>query len=214
MKREHAISNPLVDFLEAHNCLFYSPLSHDDTTDWISGNAMVKYANDSAVWDSNLNMWKFKYVNGQPISNVSYYAKWSLKEAIQNGTLKEFTAIAEYYPYDQATWQSVLTDSVYDFLPNNYGMSFSGITGQLNESVHIWITENNSTHQKFYRNGEIIYDVNYGSLQYFNYEYTVCIGNPRESRLKHSFGVRNFAIFASPYLNVDEINEYFNILAA
>ena len=215
MRREHSIEeDKLIKFLQEHNCIFYSPLSQDDTTDWISDNEMVKYANGSAVWDSNLNMWKFKYVNGQPISNMSYYVKWSLKEAIQTNTLKEFTAIVEYYPYDSATWQSVLTDSVYDFLPYNNGMSFSGITGQLNNSAHIWTTENNSTHQKFYRNGEIIYDANYGSLQYFNYEDTVCIGNPRENRLTHSFGLRNFAVFGAPYLTISEINEYFNIVTA
>lgn len=213
MKREHAISNPLVDFLQAHNCLFYSPLSHDDTTDWISGNQMMKYANDSVVWDSNLNMWKFTYVTGQSTGRYQYYAKYALATPIPINTRLQYTCLAEYYPYDSATWTSVLTSAVYDFLPLNYGMSLSGVTGQINQSAHVFSNENGQTYQKFYRDGVLVYNNTTNLTVFEDNETHVILGNMRENNMKKQYGVRNLALFMD-VLTIQEINEYFNILAA
>lgn len=214
MKREHLISksNPLVDFLEEHNCIFYSPLTQTDTTDWISGNAMVKYANDSAVWDSSLNMWKFTYVNGQPYSDEQFYAKWTLNTPIPQGTDLNFTVISELYQYDTPVWSSVNTSPVYTFYPFRFGMSLSGRQGMMNLSAHQMETTNSGVYQKFFVNGVEIYNAYaYNTSTKFELFNEIGIGNMRGSNMRKMYGMRNFAAFLQVF-SLEEINEYFSLL--
>jgi hypothetical protein len=210
MKREHTIQiDRLTKFLQQHNCIFYSPLSQDDTTDWISGNAMVKRLNDSAVWDSTNNMWKFQYVSGQSYNANEYYVKWDLNNTIVQSQMN-LTAIAQ-------TYSDTTTDCFYDFLPTRIGLSlatYSTTTGNESESVQVFATVNNISRQKVYVDGVMTLDYNYNMpYNFFNGETGFRIGCPINSSRATTFCMRNFALFADA-LSLDEISEYFNIVKA
>lgn len=212
MRRHHGqMGGGLLGFLHAHNCSFYSPLSYSDTTDWISGNQMVKYNSNSAVWDSAINMWKFTYVNGQANSNTAYYAKWTLNTPILQG-VPIFTTIGEIYPYD--TEQSDIQNGklCWDFLPNRRGQSFIAITGQYNQCSQIMAVSNGESVQYQYTNGSLSFTYQYGSLLNSAYETEIRIGAPNNSGHRKRYAMRNFALFIGEAFNNSLVNEYFSLL--
>ena len=206
-KREHITqqSNPLLDFLQAHNCIFYSPLTQDDTTDWISGNSMVKYNANSAMWDSANNIWKFQYVSGQPYNANQYYAKWDLKETILQSSIN-FTSIAQLRAYSVSN-----VNACYDILPNRGGLSMYGTINQETQSAQVFYTDSVS-HQLQYRNAVKVLDYAYGSiLNAANGTTGIRIGCPNQSEAAKTYGMRNFSVY-SEMLSLSEINEYFSLI--
>lgn len=214
MKREHIIqstSNPLIDFLQAHGCSFYSPLSANDTTDWISGNAMQKYANDSVVWDSNLNMWMFTYVSGQPNANNGYYAKWNLGSPISSGSIQHFCAIVEVYSYDSPTYtpNTILN---YDLLPNRMGLAMYANQNMLSQCCQTLDSSGTVTKQYQYTNGVQNLTYTYTSKNTMQYEDAIRIGVPNSNVARKRFAMRNFAFFFGNILTKSEIDEYFTLI--
>ena len=207
MKREHTTqSHTLLDFLQEHNCIFYSPLSYDDTTDWISGNAMMKYSTNSAVWDSANNIWKFKKVSGQPTNNSQYYARWNLKETLVQSVM-QWTAIAELLAYDQSD-----LNRCYDTFPTDLGCSMYGTQGQITQSAQQFYNYNSTSWQDQYRDGIRELNYNYGRIyNLFNGCTGIRIGCPDNAAVSKTYGMRNFAIFPEPF-TLSEINEYFNLI--
>ena len=210
MRREHTKEEDrLIKFLREHNCIFYSPLSQDDTSDWISGNAMVKYANDSVVWDNNVGMYKFKLASGQSYGTNQYYAKWNLIDTIVQSQAN-FTGVS-------LTYSDTTQDCFYDFFPTRLGLSltsYSTTTGDKSESAQMFSTVNNITHQKVYIDGVEALDYNYNSAyNFFNGSTGVRIGCPINIRYETTYCMQHFALFTQA-LSLDEINEYFNIVTA
>ncbi len=200
MKREHAISNPLVDFLEAHNCLFYSPLSHDDTTDWISGNNIEFTNSVNKQWDNDNLIWKLSKISNNP----AYYARCELFTPIQASIPLEITGVGEFISYTQ----SDANPNVWDFTPNMYGFALSGTKDVITQSAQTFPIINGSSWQYVYRNGEQIGNLNYNSILYTRYNAHIMFGWVNRN---FTFGLRNFACFLSA-LSLNEINEYFNII--
>lgn len=217
MKREHNIiseSNPLMSFLNAHNCIFYTPLSQTDTSDWISGNAMQLYNANSAVWDSAKNMWKFQYASNPTGGTNAYYAKWSLKELLSMSP-PVFSAVAELYCYSATNNGNV---SNYNLSNNSSGagLTMYGTQNQLTQSCQQFYTSNNATIQRHVMNGNIAFEYNYNQLINLPDMLYVDIGwdmRYNQTYRRGPWGMRNFAVFNS-VLSVDEINEYFNIITA
>lgn len=215
MRRNHTKEeNRLIKFLQEHNCIFYSPLSQTDTSDWISGNAMVKYANDSVVWDSEHDIWKFQYANNPSGSTNGYYAKWTLNEVYELSPII-VSAVAELYCYNSTDNGLVMNWN----LSNNSsggGLSMYGLQNQLVQSCQQFYTSQNTTIQKQIRNGNYVFEYNYNQLINLPDMLYVDIGWDMRYDQPHRrgpFGMRNFAIFSS-ILSLTEINEYFNIVTA
>lgn len=180
-----------------------------DTTDWISGNVMVKYANDSVVWDNTVGMYKFKLASGQSYGTNQYYAKWNLIDTIVQSQAN-FTVVS-------LTYSDTTQDCFYDFFPTRFGLSLpshSITTDDKSESVQMFSTVNNITHQKVYVNGVEELDYNYNrAYNFFNGSTGVRIGCPINIRYATTYCMQHFALFAQA-LSLDEINEYFNIVTA
>lgn len=204
-------SNPLWDFLQAHNCSFYSPLSQDDTSDWISGNPMQQYASGSVLWDGNINMWKFTYVSGQPNDASQYYAKWTLHTPTPNGASRHFTALAELYPYSNGAYTADQHNN-YDLLPTRAALSMLGNVGQVNNSGQVWETLNSVTKMYMYKNGTYNLNYNYGSDIVCPTSSEIRIGCNVNSQLRKQYAMRNFAFFFGTVLEKTEIDEYFNLI--
>lgn len=213
MKREHTTqSNPLLAWLESKNCILYSPLSQNDTTDWISGNAIEVYNNNSMVWDSAHDIWKFQKVGGQSGAS-SYFARWELNEILTQQPMV-FTAICQFYAYYD--WQGSGLNSVYDFLPTRMGMSLYGTLNNETESAQIFGVVNNKSKQLQYRNGSQVFTYNYTSILQLPQTTHIRIAAPNnygyfEGNSTGPFGVRNFAFFLQAF-TLSEINEYFNLI--
>lgn len=207
MKREHITqSDPLMDFLRAHNCIFYSPLSQTDTTDWISGNAMTPYSANSVVWDSARQMWKFQHVSGQPYNASQYYAKWDLKETLIQ-TAAQWSAVSQFYAYNLNG-----VNINYDALPTRLGLSMNGTIYSETESAQVFASDNVSTVQTLWKNGVSVFNYNYGSIiNAFNNTTGVRIGCPHNSGSAKTYGMRNFAIFPQG-MTITEINQYFALI--
>lgn len=208
MRREHNIqSNPLLDFLQAHDCIFFSPLSQNDTSDWISGNAMTLYSSNSAVWDAVNGIWKFQHVSGQPYNNSMYAARWQCQ--IPSISPAEFTGIAELYAYNVSD-----ANSCYDVLPTRQGLSLYGTQGTLTQSAQVLGTENNRTVQRQYRDGIVVFSYNYSAIVSVPAITHIRIGtfyNNYQAQVQGPYGLRNFAFFLKE-LTLSEINEYFNMI--
>lgn len=207
MKREHKIqTNKLPDFLQTHNCIFYSPLSYDDTSDWISGNAMTLYSLNSAVWDPVNSIWKFQKVAGQPTNNSQYYARWNLKETLVQSVM-QWTAIAEMLAYDQSDY-----NPCYEIFPTAWGFSMFGTQGQITQSAQLFYKYNSTSWQDQYRDGIRELNYNYGRIYNFTNGCTgIRVGRPTNSTTSKAYGMRNFAVFAKQ-LTPAEMNEYFNLI--
>lgn len=207
MKREHEIqTNKLQDFLQAHNCIFYSPLSYDDTSDWISGNAMTLYSSNSAVWDSGNGIWKFQKVSGQPTNNSQYYARWNLKETLVQSVM-QWTAIAELLAYDQSD-----LNRCYDTFPTDWGCNMFGTQGQITQSAQLLYNYNSTSWQDQYRDGIRELNYNYGRIyNLFNGCTGIRVGCPDNAEASKTYGMRNFAVFAKQ-LTPAEMTEYFNLI--
>lgn len=208
MRREHSKEeDKLIKFLREHNCIFYSPLSQNDTSDWISGNAMVKYANDSAVWDNNVGMYKFKLASGQSYGTNQYYAKWNLIDTIVQSQMN-ITVVS-------LTYSDTTQDCFYDFFPTRIGISlttYSTTTGDKSESSQEFTTVNNISHQKVFVDGVETLDYNYNrAYNFFNGSTGVRIGCPSNSSYATTYCMQHFALFTQA-LSLGEINEYFNIV--
>ena len=154
-------------FLAAHNCELYSPLSQTDTTDWISGNQIEVYAQDSMVWDSTNNIWKFQHVNGQPWNNNMYAAKWQLKNArAAQRTIQ--TCCAEFLAYNVGD-----INSCYDVLPTRAGLGLYGTKNVITDSAQLFAPNGSGVIQYQYRNGTQVFTYTYGSPnsgRYIGYE--------------------------------------------
>ena len=213
MKREYSKEeNKLIKFLREHNCIFYSPLSQDDTSDWISGNQMVKFANDSAVWDSTLNMWKFQYVTGQQYGTNPYFAKWTLKNVIPQNSALIFSGAAEFYPYDSQQPGTDYTHANWDLIPTRSGFSMYASPNTLTNSCQTFKTVNNVTVQYQYMNGVNQTVYTYGQIITFNANKSeITIGQYENSYFQKQYGMRNFALFANGF-STQEIDEYFSLI--
>lgn len=207
MRREYNIqSNSLLDFLQAHDCIFFSPLSQNDTSDWISGNAMTLYSSNSAVWDAVNGIWKFQKVSGQPMNNSQYYARWNLKETLVQSVM-QWTAIAELLAYDQSD-----INRCYDTFPTDWGCSMFGTQGQITQSAQLFYDYNSTSWQDQYRDGIRELNYNYGRIyNLFNGCTGIRIGCPTNSSTAKTYGMRNFAVFAKQ-LTPAEMTEYFNLI--
>lgn len=200
------INTPLTNFLKAHNCIFYSPLSQNDTSDWVSGNAMTLYSSNSAVWDSANNILKFQKVSGQPMNNSQYYARWNLKETLVQSVM-QWTAVAEMLAYDQSD-----TNLCYDTFPTPWGTSMFGTQGHITQSAQLLYTYDSTSWQYQYRDGIMVGSNNYGRIyNMFNGCTGIRIGCPTNATTAKTYGMRNFAIFAKQ-LTPAEITEYFNLI--
>lgn len=206
-KREHHIkTNALLDFLQAHNCIFYSPLSQTDTTDWISGNAMTPYSANSVVWDSANQIWKFQKVSGQPTNSSQYYARWNLKETLVQSVM-QWTAIAELFAYNQSD-----LNICYDTFPTDWGLSMFGTQGQITQSAQLLYNYNSTSWQDQYRDGVRELNYNYGRIyNLFNGCTGIRIGCPSSAAASKTYGMRNFAVFAKQ-LTPAEMTEYFSLI--
>lgn len=213
MKREHNIqSNPLLEWLQSKNCMLYSPLSQNDTTDWISGNQIIPYGEGSMIWDSNRQMWKFSKLASQPYGDTQYFAYWNLKESIpQQNELT--TCIAELY-VDSYTPDVY---NCYDLLPTRIGLSLYGTRYALTHSAQTFSIENNRSIQRQYRNGSTVFTYTYNQILQLPYSDRIRIGNPMNrttseiQRTSGPYWLRNFAYFLQ-VLSPAEITEYFNLI--
>lgn len=207
MRREHSKEEDrLIKFLQEHNCIFYSPLSQNGTSDWISGNAMTLYSSNSAVWDAVNGIWKFQKVSGQPTNNSQYYARWTLKETLVQSVM-QWTAIAELLAYDQSD-----TNRCYDTFPTDLGCNMYGTQGQITQSAQLLYTYNNTSWQDQYRDGIMEFNYNYGRIyNLFNGCTGIRVGCPDNAAASKTYGMRNFAVFAKQ-LTPAEMNEYFNLI--
>lgn len=213
MKREHALqSNPLLEWLKSKNCILYSPLSQDDTTDWISGNQIIPYGEGSMLWDSNRQMWKFSKLASQPYGDTQYFAYWNLKETMSQQNWVS-TGIAELYT-DSYTPDSYIC---YDLLPTRVGSSLYGTRYALTHSAQTFSIENNRSIQRQYRNGSTVFTYTYNQILQLPYSDRIRIGNPMNrttaetQRTSGPYWLRNFAYFLQ-VLSSAEITEYFNLI--
>ena len=213
MKREHTTqSNSLLDWLKSKNCILYSPLSQNDTTDWISGNQIIPYGEGSMIWDSNQQMWKFSKLASQPYGDTQYFAYWELKETVQQQNWIT-TGIAELYS-DSYTRDSY---SCYDSLPTRAGMSLYGTRYSLTQSAQVFSIVSNKSRQQQYRNGSSVFTYNYNTILQFPVTTGIRIGNPMNrtvdetSRSSGPYWLRNFAFFLQAF-TLSEINEYFSLI--
>lgn len=213
MKREHKTqSNPLLDWLKSKNCILYSPLSQNDTTDWISGNQIVPYGEGSMIWDSNRQMWKFSKLSNQPYGDTQYFGYWNLKELIPQQNIL-FTCIAELYT-DSYTPDSY---SCYDLLPTRAGTSLYGTRYSLTQSAQVFSIVSNKSRQQQYRNGSSVFTYNYNTILQLPVITSIRIGNPMNrtvdetSRSSGPYWLRNFAVFLQAF-TLSEINEYFSLI--
>lgn len=213
MKREHTTpSNPLLDWLQSKNCMLYSPLSQNDTTDWISGNQIIPYGEGSILWDNNQQMWKFSKLENQPYGDAQYFAYWNLKDSILQRNWVT-TCIAELYT-DSYTPDAY---NCYDLLPTRVGSSLYGTRYALTHSVQTFSIENNRSIQRQYRNGSTVFTYTYNQILQQPYFDRIRIGNPMNRttdetrRSSGPYWLRNFAFFLQA-LSVSEINEYFNLI--
>lgn len=210
MSRRHnkpAAGDPLLTFLAAHNCELYSPLSQTDTTDWISGNQIEVYAQNSMVWDSTNNIWKFQHVNGQPYNNDQYAAKWQLKTA-RPAQRTILTCCAELLAYNVGD-----INSCYDVLPTRAGLGLYGTKNVITDSAQLFAPNGSGVTQIQYRNGTNVFTYLYGSanIPAATYIRIATFHNSSQSAVTGPYGLRNFAFFSDP-LTLDEINEYFSLI--
>lgn len=199
--------NHLVEWLANHNCVLYSPLTHEDTSDWISGNAIETYSSNSMVWDDANGIWKFQHVSGQPYNNNQYAARWECP--IPSTYPIEFTGIAEFYAYNVSD-----TNVCYDVLPTRQGLSLWGTQGTLTQSAQVIAVENNITVQRQYRDDIIVFSYNYSTINSFPTVTHIRIGvfnNSYQAAVQGPYGMRNFAFFLKA-LTLSEINDFFNII--
>ena len=181
-------------------------MSQNDTTDWISGNSMVLYSSNSAVWDSANDILKFQKVSGQPTNNSQYYARWNLKETLVQSVM-QWTAIAELLAYDQSD-----LNLCYDTFPTAWGLSMFGTQGQITQSAQLFYNYNSTSWQDQYRGGIKVAYNNYGRIyNLFNGCTGIRIGCPSNASASKTYGMRNFAVFAKQ-LTPAEITEYFNLI--
>lgn len=214
MRREQMASqsNPLLAWLESKNCVLYSPLSQNDTTDWISGNQIIPYGEGSMLWDNNHQMWKFSKLSNQPYGDSQYFAYWNLKEPIPQQNM-EFTCIAELY-IDSYTPDSY---NCYDFLPTRVGLSLYGTRYSLTQSSQVFAIENNRSMQRQYHNGSTVLTYTYNNILQIPYADGIRIGDPMNRtpnetlRSAGPYWLRNLAFFLQD-LSLSEINEYFNLI--
>ena len=204
MRREADIqkNSPLMDFLSAHNCVIYSPLSQNDTSDWINGNEIETYASNSMVWDSANGIWKFQHVSGQPYDNNHYAARWECNFPAQQAV---FTGIAEFYAYNVSD-----TNLCYDFFPTRSGLSLYGTLNALTQSAQVF----DRTLQYQYRNGSVVFTYYYPNGVTIPVTTHIRIGvfhNDYQAPAQGPYGLRNFAFFLKA-LTQQEINEYFNLI--
>lgn len=191
MRREYKKEKPVVDWLVNHNCLLYSPLTHEDTSDWISGNAIETYSPNSMVWDDVNGIWKFQHVSGQPYNNNQYAARWECP--IPSVSPAEITCIAEFYAYNISD-----TNTCYDVLPTRQGWGLYGTQGTLTQSAQVFATENNRTVQRQYRDGIIVFSYNYntiGSVPAITHIRIGTFHNSYQAAVQGPYGLRNFAFF-------------------
>lgn len=210
-RREHITSqsHTLLDFLQEHNCIFYSPLSYEDTTDWISGNAMMKYSANSVVWDSANQIWKFQHVSGQPYNNTQYAARWTLGIPIPSGTPWNICCVMELYAYYTSD-----SNACYDLLPTRQGFGVYGTLNQLTQSAQVFAVSGSSTDQYRYRNGAQVFTYHYSTVLAMPYEDMIRIGQfafNNYAEMLGPYGVRNMAFFLQSF-TLSEINEYFNLI--
>lgn len=198
-------------FFAAHNCVLYSPLSQDDTSDWISGNQIETYAADSMVWDSANGVWKFQHVSGQPYNNDQYAAKWQLANQIPKSR-SNVTCCAELYAYNTSD-----NNVCYDFLPTRCGLGLYGTKNALTESAQVFESPQGTyTNQYQYRNGTQVFYYNYPSGAYTpsateTHFRIATFHNSYQAPVVGPFGIRNIAFFLQP-LSISEINEYFSLI--
>lgn len=212
MRREHlAVKdvNPLLDFLNSHSCVLYSPLSQTDTSDWISNNEIEKYAADSMVWDSANGIWKFQHVSGQPYNNNMYAAKWEFKTQLQSRRAI-FTCVAEFLAYNVSD-----INQCYDFLPTRTGFGFWGTKDVITDSAQVFQPSGSvAINQYQYRNGVRVFSYTYNSGLTLPVATHFRIGtfhNTTQAPVQGPYGFRNLALFSDP-LTLDEINEYFSLI--
>lgn len=61
MRREHIVkSEDYIEWLKSFGCVFYAPLTENDSSDNISGQPMTVGNNGTVTWDSNENAWYFQ----------------------------------------------------------------------------------------------------------------------------------------------------------
>lgn len=217
MRREHSKEeDKLIKFLQEHNCIFYSPLSYGDTSDWISGNAMIPFSQNSAVWNSTINMWEFQHTT-QPTGLRGQFVTWNLKEPFSQPAMN-FTSVSELYVYQNASdgYRNYTINFATTAELNHYALSMYGNIGNVTNSCQLFLTENGITSQKQYVNGVLKFNYNHNQMLTKDDGVSVSIGwDNRTNQYDRTgpFGMRNFAIFSST-LSLAEINEYFNIVTA
>lgn len=79
MSKRHHNESDYIEWLKSMGCIFYAPLSENDTTDKISGvNGSVQYSN-SVTWDTDKNMYLFSKNNSySPSQGIMVYSGLNL----------------------------------------------------------------------------------------------------------------------------------------
>lgn len=214
MRKEHTSAkpaDPLMEWLMAHDCLLYLPLSQNDTSDRISGNPMQKYAADSAAWDDSTGMWKFTYVSAQPTGASSYYALWNLKEVVEPQPLT-LTCLAEYHAYSDNNADNA-SNTVWDLYPARSGFSLYGTRNATSLSAQVFAVENGVSVQRQYRNGAEVMNYPYTRVLQFSRTTGFRVGVTQYASHRMTYGLRNVALLKRG-LSLAEADEYFTLIQA
>lgn len=83
-KREHTISQSYIDWLKSLGCVFYAPLTENETRDLISGSQIQQGNNGTVTWDANEQAWYFQDLYSNVYDVVASWQNLSLPFDITN----------------------------------------------------------------------------------------------------------------------------------
>ena len=82
--REHNTEQSYVDWLKSLGCVFYAPLTENESHDLISGSQMQQGNNGTVTWDANAQAWFFQDLYANVYDVVASWQNLSLPFDITN----------------------------------------------------------------------------------------------------------------------------------
>lgn len=171
MKREHNTEQSYIDWLKSMGCVFYAPLTENETRDLISGSQMQQGNNGTITWDTNEQAWYFEDLNASTYDVVASWQNLSLPFDITN---IGFSLCYEINIYKNGKGYGS-SDYMGSILPIVLGGRTVAINAQYATSqLHIWYKvaqvfpkyEGMSRYSYIYSDGNVVHSDNRGTTRY------------------------------------------------
>lgn len=169
MRREHTASQSYIDWLKSMGCVFYAPLTENETRDLISGSQMQQGNNGTVTWDANEQAWFFQDLHANVYDVVASWQNLSLPFDITNIGFTLLYELNIYQNgYDSGGYMGYM-------IPIVLGGRTVAINAQYATSqLHTWYKvaqvfpkyEGVSRYSYSYSNGNVVQSVNRGTTRY------------------------------------------------